>query len=151
MLVINQTNKEWSCLDDKMLLYCQELCKLENNFDSLEYLHILWGKIEIVDELAKLGSSRAMVPAGVFLHELHEPTISKALAKVNMVAKSSQETPPPPDSITEPPKVMKIHSDWHNLFMIYLSTGGLPEDKVKCERLHRGIGQYTLVNDELYQ
>jgi ribonuclease HI len=22
LLVINQTNKEWSCLDDKMLLYC---------------------------------------------------------------------------------------------------------------------------------
>jgi hypothetical protein len=38
--VVNQANKEWSCLDDKMLLYCQELHKLENNFDGLEYLHI---------------------------------------------------------------------------------------------------------------
>jgi hypothetical protein len=44
LLVVNQTNKEWSCLNDKMLLYCQELHKLENNFDGLEYLHILWGK-----------------------------------------------------------------------------------------------------------
>jgi hypothetical protein len=41
MLVINEANKEWSCLDDNMLLYCQELHKLENNFDGLEYLHIL--------------------------------------------------------------------------------------------------------------
>jgi ribonuclease HI len=41
MLVINQANREWSCLDDKILLYCQELRKLENNFDGLEYLHIL--------------------------------------------------------------------------------------------------------------
>jgi ribonuclease HI len=41
MLIINQANKEWSCLDEKMLLYCQELRKLENNFDDLEYLHIL--------------------------------------------------------------------------------------------------------------
>jgi ribonuclease HI len=41
LLVVNQANKEWSSLDDKMLLYCQELCKLENNFDGLEYLHIL--------------------------------------------------------------------------------------------------------------
>jgi ribonuclease HI len=41
LLVVNQTNKEWSCVDDKMLLYCQELRKLENNFDGLEYLHIL--------------------------------------------------------------------------------------------------------------
>jgi hypothetical protein len=41
LLIVNQANKEWSCLDDKMLLYCQELRKLENNFDGLEYLHIL--------------------------------------------------------------------------------------------------------------
>jgi ribonuclease HI len=41
LLVINQANKEWSCLDDKILLYYQEHCKLENNFDGLEYLHIL--------------------------------------------------------------------------------------------------------------
>jgi hypothetical protein len=41
MLIVIQANKEWSCLDDKMLLYCQELCKLENNFNGLEYMHIL--------------------------------------------------------------------------------------------------------------
>jgi ribonuclease HI len=67
LLVVDQANKEWSCLDDKMLLYCQELCKLENNFDGLEYLRILRGKNEFTDELAKLGSSRATVPTGVFL------------------------------------------------------------------------------------
>jgi ribonuclease HI len=39
-LIVNQANKEWSCLDDKMMMYCQELHKLENNFDGLEYLHI---------------------------------------------------------------------------------------------------------------
>jgi ribonuclease HI len=54
LLVINQANKEWSCLDDKMLLYCQGLHKLENNFDILEYLHILRGKNDITDEFAKL-------------------------------------------------------------------------------------------------
>jgi hypothetical protein len=41
LLIVNQANKEWSCLDDKMLLYCQELRKLENNFDGLKYMHIL--------------------------------------------------------------------------------------------------------------
>jgi ribonuclease HI len=54
LLIGNQANKEWSCLDDKMLLYYQELCKLENNFDGLEYLHILLGKNEVTNELAKL-------------------------------------------------------------------------------------------------
>jgi ribonuclease HI len=41
LLIVNQANKEWSCLDDKILLYCQEHHKFENNFDGLEYLHIL--------------------------------------------------------------------------------------------------------------
>jgi hypothetical protein len=67
MLVINQANKEWLCLDDNMLLYCQELHKLENNFDGLDYLHILRGKNEVADELAKLSPSRALLPTGYFL------------------------------------------------------------------------------------
>jgi ribonuclease HI len=41
LLIVNQANKVWSCHDDKMLWYCQELYKLENNFDGLKYLHIL--------------------------------------------------------------------------------------------------------------
>jgi hypothetical protein len=72
-----------------MLLYCQELRKLENNFDGLEYLHIPRGKNEVADELAKLGSSQAMVPTRVFLQELHEPSISKALAKATKAVESS--------------------------------------------------------------
>jgi hypothetical protein len=92
-----------------------------------------------------------MVPTGVFLQELHEPTISKALAKANKAAESSQETSPPLDSITESPEVMEIHSDWRTTFMVYLRIGALPEDKIECERLRRQAGQYTLVNDELYR
>jgi hypothetical protein len=48
---------------------------------------------------------------GVFLQELHEPSIVKALAKINKEVRSSQETPPPSKGITESPEVMKIHSD----------------------------------------
>jgi hypothetical protein len=113
-----------------MLQYCQELYKLENNFNSLERLHILRGKHEVADELANLSSSLAIVPIGVFLQELYEPSISKALAKAIKVAKSSQETPPPGESITESPEVMEIHSYWCTSFMIYFRIGGLPEDKV---------------------
>jgi DMSO/TMAO reductase YedYZ heme-binding membrane subunit len=50
-----------------MIVYCQELHKLEYNFDSLEYLHILWGRNEVTDELAKLDSSQAAVRPGVFM------------------------------------------------------------------------------------
>jgi hypothetical protein len=71
----------------------------------------LQGKNKVADKLAKLSSSWAMIPAWVFLQKLHEPTISKALTKANKAVKSSQETPPPPDSITESPEVTEIHSD----------------------------------------
>jgi hypothetical protein len=68
-------------------------------------------KNEVLDELAMFSSSWAMVPTGVFLQELHELSISKALAKATKVAESSQETLPPKESITESPKIMEIHSD----------------------------------------
>jgi butyrate kinase len=42
----------------------QELRKLENNFNGLEYRHILCRKNEVADELAKLESSQAIVPRG---------------------------------------------------------------------------------------
>jgi ribonuclease HI len=151
LLIINQANKEWSCLDDKMLLYCQQLHGLENNFDGLEYLHILRGKNEVAHELAKLGSSRAVVPTCLFLQELHGPSISKSLAKATKMAESSHEIQPPSENITESPDVLEIHSDCLTLFMIYFKTGGLPEDKVDREGLRHQAGQYTLENDELFR
>jgi ribonuclease HI len=62
LLVINQANKEWSYLDGKMMMHCQKIHKLENNFDGHEYLHILRGCNEVTDELAKLDSNRVVVP-----------------------------------------------------------------------------------------
>jgi hypothetical protein len=90
LLVVNQANKEWPWLDNKMKMYCQVLHNMRNNFNGFKYLHILRGKNEVVDELAKLRSSRAMVPLGVFMQELHEASIIKALAKASKVAESSQ-------------------------------------------------------------
>jgi hypothetical protein len=60
-----------------------------------------------------------MVPSGDFMQELHDPSITKALAKASIVADSSQETTPPIESISESLEVMKIHSDFHTPFMIY--------------------------------
>jgi hypothetical protein len=92
-----------------------------------------------------------MVLTGVFLQELHEPSISRALAKASKVVESSLETPPPNESIYESPEVMEVHSDWRTPFMIYLRTGGLPEDKDECKQLRRQAGEYTLLNDELFR
>jgi hypothetical protein len=123
LLIVNQANKEWSCVEEKMMMYCQKLHKLENNFDGLEYLHILRGKNEIMVELAKLGSYRAMVPPGVFMHELHELSITKALAKACKAYESSQEATLPIVSTSESLEVMEIHLNWHTPFMMYLRKG----------------------------
>jgi hypothetical protein len=74
------------------MMYCQELRKLENNFDGLEYMHILRAKNEVTDELAKLRSSQVVVPLGIFMQKHHEPSIPMALAKARKAAESSQET-----------------------------------------------------------
>jgi hypothetical protein len=107
--------------------------QVRKQFGWPRVLAYLARKTVVTDELAKLGSSRAMVPIGVFLQELHERSISKALAKATKAVESSQETPPLSENITESPEVMEIQSDWHTMFMIYLMTWGLPEDKVEHE------------------
>jgi hypothetical protein len=60
-------------------------------------------------------------------------------------------TTPPAKSISESPEVMEFHLNWWTLFMIYLRTWGLPDDKDECERLRRQAGQYTLVDDKLFE
>jgi ribonuclease HI len=41
LLIVNLAKQEWSCLDNKMLLYCQELRKLEKQFQRSRVLAYL--------------------------------------------------------------------------------------------------------------
>jgi hypothetical protein len=52
------------------------------------------------------------------MQELHEPSITKALAEASKAAKSSQEATPLIVRTSELPEVLEIHSDWHTPFMI---------------------------------
>jgi hypothetical protein len=61
------------------------------------------------------------------MQDLHEPSKSKAFSKANKSAKSSEETTPLADDKPESSDVTP--------FMIYLKTGGLPNDKDEQERL----------------
>jgi ribonuclease HI len=74
-VVINQVNKSWDCNKENMDTYCLEVRKLENKFYGLEFHHIVRDNNVAADVLSKLGSTRAQVPAGVFVHELHVPSI----------------------------------------------------------------------------
>jgi ribonuclease HI len=74
-VVINQVNKSWDCNKENMDAYCLEVRKLENKFYGLEFHHVVRDNNVAADVLSKLGSTRAQVPVGVFVHELHAPSI----------------------------------------------------------------------------
>jgi hypothetical protein len=76
-VVINQVNKSWDRNKENMDAYCLEVRKLENKFYGLEFHHVVRDNNVAADVLSKIGSTRSQVPAGVFVHELHAPSISE--------------------------------------------------------------------------
>jgi hypothetical protein len=72
---INQVNKSWDRNKENMDAYYLEVSKLKNKFYGLEFHHIVHDNNVVADVLSELGSTSAQVPAGVFVHELHAPSI----------------------------------------------------------------------------
>ena len=60
--------------------YCSKIRKLEGKFYSIEYHHVVRDQNQVVDQLSKLGSTRAEVPAGVFIQDLQTPSIKQEQA-----------------------------------------------------------------------
>src|SRR5436190_22735274 len=105
-LVVNQVQKEYACTSTKMSAYYQEVRKLEGTFDGLELTHVLRNDNSEADELAKIGSKRTLVPMGVFVQQLHQPTISKVSAE-------------PADKPNEA-EIFVINREWTNPYPNYL-------------------------------
>jgi ribonuclease HI len=95
-VVIEQVHKEWNCVKDTMDAYCAEIRKLECHFEGIEFQHVPQNNNVAADVLSKLGSRRALVPAGVFVQDLRKPSI-KLLDPDN-------PEPPPSDQNTTPPR-----------------------------------------------
>jgi hypothetical protein len=139
-VVINQVNKSWDRNKENMDAYCLEVHKLENKFYGLEFHHVILDNNIAEDVLSKLGSTRAQVPAGVFVHELHAPSIPE---------------PAPPTTVpVHPPagqEVMMIDVDWRQPFIDYLNEKKIPSDKNLAEQLIRRAKSYVLIGDKLYR
>jgi ribonuclease HI len=125
-VVINQVNKSWDRNKKNMDAYCLEVFKLENKFYGLEFHHVVRDNNVAADILSKLGSTRAQVPAVVFIHELHAPSISELAP--------STTNPAHPLAGQE---VMMIDVDWRQPFIDYLSEQKVPSDKNLAEQLIR--------------
>jgi hypothetical protein len=78
-VVINQVNKSWDRNKENMDAYYLEVRKLENKFYGLEFHHVVRDNNVAADVLSKLDSTRAQVPAGVFVHEFHAPSIPESV------------------------------------------------------------------------
>jgi ribonuclease HI len=88
-VVINQVNKSWDRNKENMDAYCLEVRKLENKFYGHEFHHVVRDNNVAADVPSKLGSTRAQVPAGVFIHELHAPSIPEPAPMTTDPAPSS--------------------------------------------------------------
>jgi ribonuclease HI len=77
VVAINQVNKSWDRNKENMDAYYLEVRMLENKFYGLVFHHVVRDNNVAADVLSKLGSTRAKVPAGVFVHEFHTPFIPK--------------------------------------------------------------------------
>jgi ribonuclease HI len=100
-VVINQVNKSWDRNKENMDAYCLEVRKLENKFYGLEFHHVVRDNNVAADVLSKLGSTRTQVLAGVFIHELHAPSILEP---------APTTTDPAPSQAGQ--EVMMIDVDW---------------------------------------
>ena len=77
LLIVQQVNKECDVNKDTMDAYVAEIRKLENKFSGLEIHHVDRNNNVGADVISKLGSNRAAVPPGVFVHELHNPSVKE--------------------------------------------------------------------------
>jgi hypothetical protein len=123
-VVINQVNKSWDLNKENMDAYCLEVRKPENKFYVLEFHHVVRDNNVAGDNLSKLGSTRAQVPVGVFVHEIHAPSIP-------------DPAPPTTDSAPSQPgqEVMMIDVDWPQPFIDYIREQKVPSDKNLAEQL----------------
>jgi hypothetical protein len=118
--------------------YYAQIRKLEGKFYGIDYHHIPHDANQAADRLSKLGSSRAKVPARVFVQDLINLSIQEE--------QSITKTPPTEQLVMAIPTPT---SDWREPFIKYLTSGEVPSDKSKMERFIRHSKRYVLVDGKL--
>jgi ribonuclease HI len=89
-LVVDKVMKESNCESSLMNTYCQEVCKLEDKFQGIELHHVPRRDNKDADALAKIVAQRNPVPSGVFINDLHTPSIR---VKPNLPQRPSDTMP----------------------------------------------------------
>ena len=102
--------------------YCAQIRKLEGKFYGIDYHHVPCDANQVADRLSKLGSSRAEVPAGVFVQDLMTLSIQEeqSVAKTLLAEQLVMIIPTPT-------------SDWREPFIKYLISAEVLSDKTEME------------------
>jgi hypothetical protein len=145
-VVVEQVNKEWDCIKYTIDAYCVEIRKLEGHFEGIEFQHVPRNNNVAADVLSKLGSRRALVPAGMFVQDLRKPSI-------NLLDPDNPE-PSPNDQSSAPPHdvlMSKKEDDWRKPFIDFILDQLVPDDKVERERITRRSANYLVIGSDLYK
>jgi hypothetical protein len=145
-VVIKQVNKEWDCVKDTMGAYCAEIRKLKGHFKGIEFQHVPQNNNVAADVLSKLGSHRALVPAGVFVQDLRKPSI-KLLDPDNPESHSSDQNSAPLHDVL----MSKKEDDWRKPFIDFILDQLVPDDKAEREHITRRSANYVMIGSDLYR
>jgi hypothetical protein len=124
--------------------YVQEMHKLENKFSDLKVHHVVREHNVGMDILSKLGSTRAPVPAGVFIQELKQPSIksSPRVTTDDGLQQSDQE-------------VMMLGEDWREAYINSIRDqkllAGVDARSAEAARVMRTSKGFVLVDSKLYR
>jgi ribonuclease HI len=146
MVVIEQVNKEWDCVKDTMDAYCAEIRKLEGHFEGIEFQHVPRNNNIAADVLSKLGSRRALVPAGLFVQDIRKPSI-KLLDPDNPEPPSNDQNPTPPHDVLMTEK----EDDCRKPFIDFILDQLVPDDKTERERITWRSANYVVIGSDLYR
>lgn len=111
------------------------------HFYGLEFHHVLRDNNVVADVLSKLGSKRALIPAGVFVQALNSPTVG-----------IEEEPPTKPDLVPAPgQEVLVSDLDWRAPILDFIiNNKSYPKDK-EHEQLTRRAASYIIVGTELFR
>ena len=124
--------------------YVEEIRKLGNKFSGLEIHHVDRDNNVGADLLSKLGSTRAAIPLGVFVHDLHHPSVK---------VQSQQATDAEASATVR--EVLMIEEDWRIQFIDFIKEFKLPPhvdpNSAEATRIIRRSKGFVLVGDNLYK
>ena len=159
-LVIKQINEEYAC--PRMAPFVQEVWKLRKRFQTFKADYVPREDNTEADELSRIASQWALVPPGVFIEELRQPSAQLAKAELGAAPGpgAAASTPTPAEPSTPAILALPLEASvvpgkrtpppWATDIVKHMRDHILPEDLHEAEKVARQARMYAMIDDELY-